>query len=99
MLMPMATRTTMNVSLTPELNEFVASRVTSGRYQSSSEVVREGLRLLQDHETALEAVRQKIAAGLEQAKRDELLDGEEVMARMMERHDKRLCAANAKRRG
>ena len=86
----MATRTTMNVSLTPELNEFVSSQVSSGRYQSASEVVREGLRLLQDHETALEAVRQKIALGLEQAKRGELLDGEEVMAELERRHAHRI---------
>ncbi len=40
-------RATLNVSLTPELNEFIASLVQSGQYKSASEVVREGLRLLQ----------------------------------------------------
>lgn len=40
-------RTTLNVSLTPELNEFITSLVQSGEYKSASEVVREGLRLLQ----------------------------------------------------
>lgn len=68
----------MNVSLTPELDEFVSSRVRSGRYQSASEVVREGLRLLQDREASLDEVRDKIAVGLEQARRGELLDGAEV---------------------
>lgn len=33
----------MNVSLTPELEQFVQSRVESGRYNSASEVVREAL--------------------------------------------------------
>src|SRR4051794_27972433 len=54
-LRSMAKRTTLSISLTPELEEFVASRVGSGRYQSASEVVRQGLRLLQDQETTRQA--------------------------------------------
>ena len=42
----------MNVSLTPELEQFVQTKVESGRYNSASEVVREALRLLEDHEQA-----------------------------------------------
>ncbi len=42
----------MNVSLTPELEEFVAGKVESGRYTSASEVVREALRLLEEHDHA-----------------------------------------------
>ncbi|HKI05271.1 MAG TPA: type II toxin-antitoxin system ParD family antitoxin [Thermoanaerobaculia bacterium] len=78
----MANRTTLNISLTPELGDFVSSRVASGRYQSASEVVRQGLRLLQDQEVTrqaqLERVRSQIQVGLDQARRGELLDGEEV---------------------
>jgi antitoxin ParD1/3/4 len=48
----MPTRKTMNISVTPELERFVASRVASGRYQSASEVVRAGLRLLERDEAA-----------------------------------------------
>ena len=40
----------MNVSLTPELEQFVSAKVQSGRYNSASEVVREALRLLEEHE-------------------------------------------------
>jgi antitoxin ParD1/3/4 len=36
----------MNVSLTPELEKFVAQEVKSGLYQTASEVVRAGLRKL-----------------------------------------------------
>ena len=43
-------RTTLNVSLTPELERFVTARVASGRYQTASEVVRAGLRLLEQSE-------------------------------------------------
>lgn len=42
----------MNVSLTPELEKFVSAKVESGRYNSASEVVREALRLLEEHEAA-----------------------------------------------
>ena len=42
----------MNVSLTPELDKFVAGKVESGRYTSASEVVREALRLLEEHDRA-----------------------------------------------
>ncbi len=40
----------MNVSLTPELEKFVSNKVQAGRYNSASEVVREALRLLEEHE-------------------------------------------------
>ena len=45
----------MNVSLTPELDRFVAGKVESGRYNSASEVVREALRLLEEHDRARSA--------------------------------------------
>jgi len=45
----------MNVSLTPELDRFVAGKVESGRYNSASEVVREALRLLEEHDRARNA--------------------------------------------
>lgn len=37
----------MNVSVTPELEQFVQGLVSSGRYHSASEVFRDGLRLLE----------------------------------------------------
>ena len=40
----------MNVSLPDELAEYVKSMVSSGRYSSSSEVVREALRLLEQQD-------------------------------------------------
>jgi antitoxin ParD1/3/4 len=45
----------MNVSLTPELEQFVSSKVGTGRYNSASEVVREALRLLEEHDRARSA--------------------------------------------
>ena len=46
----MRTRRTMNVSITPELEQLVADTVASGRYGSASEVVRAALRLFEERE-------------------------------------------------
>jgi len=45
----------MNVSLTNKLEEFVNQLVEQGRYRSASEVVREGLRLLEIREAQLQS--------------------------------------------
>jgi antitoxin ParD1/3/4 len=50
----MRTRKTRNVSLTPELEAVVDSKVASGRYRSASEVVRAALRLLDERERRME---------------------------------------------
>jgi putative addiction module CopG family antidote len=46
----MATRQTMNVSLPEAQEQFVRSQVSAGRYRTASEVVRDGLRLLEETE-------------------------------------------------
>ena len=79
----------MNVSLTDELERWVADRVQDGRYKSASEVVREGLRMLQakeeEHEARLQALRRDIQVGLDAAARGEVVDGEEAFDRVLER--------------
>ena len=45
----------MNVSLTPELETWIQSRVETGMYGSSSEVVREALRIYRTYETGRDA--------------------------------------------
>jgi len=79
----------MNVSLTPELEKLVASKVESGRYQSASEVIREGLRLLDDQdrlrELHLSEVKKKIQTGLDQLNRGEGIPGGQVYAQMKQR--------------
>ena len=40
----------MNVSLTPELEQFVRNKVKGGLYNNASEVIREGLRVLKEHD-------------------------------------------------
>lgn len=59
----------MNVSLTPELEQYIQEKVSSGLYYSASEVVREGLRLLKEREQLQQIrfseLRQDIQAGLD----------------------------------
>lgn len=66
----------LNVSLTPQLEKLVKEKVKSGRYLSSSEVVREGLRLLDERDRLaqerFEVLKREIALGIEQADRGEV---------------------------
>ena len=54
----------MNVSVGERWEVFIAEAVKSGRYGSASEVVREGLRLVEERERKLDALRAEIAAAL-----------------------------------
>ena len=59
----------LNVSLTPHLEAFIHETVTTGRYQSASEVVRTALRLLEERErqkaATLEWLHKEIQKGLD----------------------------------
>lgn len=46
---------TRNINLTEHLDDFVERQVASGRYSNASEIVREALRLLEDHEEERQA--------------------------------------------
>ena len=66
----------MNVSLTPELEQYVNGKVQSGLYHSASEVIREGLRLLREkeelHQSKLQELRREIQIGIDQANRGQV---------------------------
>jgi antitoxin ParD1/3/4 len=79
----------MNISLTPELEQMVGDKVKSGRYASASEVIREGLRLLEEQEQLkqqrLAEVRQTIDRGLEQLERGLGIPGPEARTHLRQR--------------
>ncbi len=60
---------TMNVNLSPQLEDMVRQKVASGLYTSASEVVREALRMMEAQDqlraAKLEQLRQDIREGLE----------------------------------
>jgi antitoxin ParD1/3/4 len=69
---------TMNVNLTPEIAEFVASELATGDYASGSELVRDALRLLRrdrwiEKEKA-EGLRREVKLALEEVERGEFSD-------------------------
>jgi antitoxin ParD1/3/4 len=64
----------MNVTLTPEVERLVAESLDSGRYQSASEVIREGLLLLRERHELMrreEELRLAIKAGIDELDRGE----------------------------
>lgn len=83
----------MNVNLGTVFDKFIGELLKTGMYQSQSEVVREGLRLLKEREELkkirLAALRKEIAIGSEQADRGEFVDGEQTFADIRRRSAER----------
>jgi antitoxin ParD1/3/4 len=67
----------MNVSIGEYWEKFIESAVREGRYGSASEVVREGLRLVEERETKLKALRDEINSAIASGPR---LTADEVSA-------------------
>ncbi len=74
----------MNVNLGTVFDRFVADLLKTGHYQSQSEILREGLRLLKEREELkqirIAELRKEIAVGTQQARRGKVVDGTEVFA-------------------
>ena len=90
----MPSDTTMNVNLSRDLYEFVKSAVSSGRFTSASEVVRDALREKRDQ--ALREVERKIEAGLASARRGDLFEGDDVMRELKAMSKARRTASGKK---
>ena len=100
----MVRRTTLNISLTEELQRLLDDKLASGRYGSASEVVRDGLRLIEqrDRLLAVKELRARIDIGWQQSERGEGRDGELVFAEMRNRLVNKLatqrCAKTTRRK-
>ena len=70
-----------SVSLGNYFDQFVSSQVAVGRYKNVSEVIRAGLRLLEDEESKIVALRAAIQKGLD-SPRVENFDFEENLKRL-----------------
>jgi antitoxin ParD1/3/4 len=73
----------MNVSLTPELEKFVADRVAGGWFKNASDVVRQSLREMKEQDDKyMEKVREDIEIGWQQARAGLGVDGPTAMRRI-----------------
>ncbi len=83
----------MNVSLTPELEKLVNAKVGSGRYTSASEVVREALRLLDEHDRAraaqLEEFNRELGRRLASLDRGETVSPDEARLKLRRKSEER----------
>lgn len=83
----------MNVHLGSIFDQFVADLLKSGYYQTQSEVLREGLRLLKEREEVkqmrLADLRKEIALGSEQADRGQFVDGPDAFTKIRQRSTQR----------
>ncbi len=83
----------MNVNLGPTFDTFISDLLKTGMYQSQSEVVREGLRLLKEREELknlrLAELRKEIAIGSKQADRGQFVDGAQTFAEIRHRSAER----------
>lgn len=73
----------VNVSLTPYLKQFVESKVGGGRYNNVSEVVREALRLMEEHDQARAAKMRDLRAAIDEGDNSpaETLEDDETLLR------------------
>ena len=72
-----------SVILGEHFSGFINSKIEEGRYESTSEAVRAGLRLLEIEEKKLEALRAKLAIGAKQLKNGQSIDGDAAFDELM----------------
>ena len=74
-----------SVSLGNHFVDFIDAQVATGRYGSTSDVVRAGLRLLEEHEAKVRALQDALVAG-EESGPPAPFDNEAFLKRMRARH-------------
>ena len=65
---------TTSLSLGEHWEVFIKNQISSGRYGSASEVVRDALRSMEERKSKLEALRSYLAQGAQQAKTGKFVD-------------------------
>jgi antitoxin ParD1/3/4 len=72
----------IRADLGDQLEAFVTQLVTTGRYASENEVLREGVRLIRDREAVRATLDHSIAIGLAQAQAGQTKPAEEIFDRL-----------------
>lgn len=76
-----------SVSLGEHFTGFIDTQVQAGRFGSASDVVRAGLRLLEEHEMKVKALQDALIAG-EKSGKPRRFDGDAFLNRMNAKHAK-----------
>ncbi len=74
-----------SISLGDHFAGFIDAQVKAGRYGSASDVVRAGLRLLEEHEIKVRALQETLIAG-EQSGEPRSFDGDAFLEKMRTKH-------------
>lgn len=77
---------TLNVSLTPQLEELIRKKVESGMYNSASELVREALRLLEERDQVRALQLEKLRHELRKGADSPSVPAEEVFDRLEKKY-------------
>ena len=83
----------MDITLQPELEQFIQEKITSGQYKSVNEAVNAGLKLLMEQELLYQGrfaqLRQEIMIGIKASQRGEVVDSETVFNSIQEKLEQR----------
>lgn len=87
----------MNISLTPELEQYIKSQVDSGKYTSADEVIFAGISLLKERDRIykgrFEELQPEIVLGIEAAEQGEVIDGKVVFHQLQQKLQQRRIQA------
>ena len=72
-----------SVTLGEHFSQFIDGKIEEGRFESTSEAVRAGLRLLEEREAKLDLLRLRLAAGEAQIDNGKGVDGETFMQELI----------------
>ncbi|MEM6840061.1 MAG: type II toxin-antitoxin system ParD family antitoxin [Cyanobacteria bacterium P01_C01_bin.120] len=79
----------MQITLPPELEQFIQRQITAGKYQSALDVITAGVHLLEQQEDIyqgrLHELQQDAQIGLEAVQRGEVVEGPTAMAQIREK--------------
>lgn len=73
---------TTSITLSSHFENFVKQQLATGRYETTSEVIRESLRQMENRETRLSVVRGELDVGLGELDRGEHIDWQSLKAEL-----------------
>ncbi|MEH2244115.1 ribbon-helix-helix domain-containing protein [Nostoc sp.] len=82
----------MNITLKPEIEQFIQAQLATGRYTNAEEVISKASKLLEEsdkkYQEWVEETRQKVDVAIAELERGEGLDGEPVVMQILDRFQK-----------